>query len=147
LAVDPKGRAIMIGAVEKSKFVYILNRDAENKMTISSPHEAHKPNTITFDMVGVDVGYENPMFAVLEVNYEEAEQTGVTGEDKLLIYYEMDLGLNHVIRKFCEPVDSTSHRLISVPGSNNGPGGVLVCCENFMLYKKQDHNDLKCIIP
>lgn len=28
LAVDPKGRAIMIGAIEKSKYVYILNRDS-----------------------------------------------------------------------------------------------------------------------
>ena len=28
LAVDPKGRAIMIGAIEKQKFVYILNRDS-----------------------------------------------------------------------------------------------------------------------
>lgn len=28
LAADPKGRAIMIGAVEKQKFVYILNRDS-----------------------------------------------------------------------------------------------------------------------
>lgn len=27
LAVDPKGRAFMIGAIEKQKFVYILNRD------------------------------------------------------------------------------------------------------------------------
>ncbi len=26
IAVDPKGRAVMIGAVEKQKFVYILNR-------------------------------------------------------------------------------------------------------------------------
>ena len=26
LAVDPKGRAVMIGAVEKQKLVYILNR-------------------------------------------------------------------------------------------------------------------------
>lgn len=28
LAADPKGRAIMIGAVEKQKYVYILNRDS-----------------------------------------------------------------------------------------------------------------------
>ncbi len=28
VASDPKGRAIMIGAVEKQKFVYILNRDS-----------------------------------------------------------------------------------------------------------------------
>lgn len=60
LAADPKGRAIMIGAVEKQKFVYILNRDSTNKLTISSPLEAHKPHTITFDMIGVDVGIENP---------------------------------------------------------------------------------------
>jgi len=42
LAADPKGRALMIGAVEKQKFVYILNRDSQNKLTISSPLEAHK---------------------------------------------------------------------------------------------------------
>ena len=50
----------MIGAVEKQKFVYILNRDSQSKLTISSPLEAHKPHTITFDMIGVDVGIENP---------------------------------------------------------------------------------------
>ena len=27
-AIDPKGRAVMIGAVEKQKLVYILNRDS-----------------------------------------------------------------------------------------------------------------------
>ena len=29
LAIDPKGRAVMIGAIEKQKLVYILNRDAQ----------------------------------------------------------------------------------------------------------------------
>ena len=42
VACDPKGRAVMIGATEKQKFVYILNRDHLHKMTISSPLEAHK---------------------------------------------------------------------------------------------------------
>ena len=60
IGVDPKGRAIMIGAVEKHKYVYILNRDSDNKLTISSPLDAHKPHTITYDMCGVDVGIENP---------------------------------------------------------------------------------------
>ena len=60
LAVDPKGRAIMIGAVEKQKFVYILNRDTNNKLTISSPLEAFKAHVLTLDMVGVDVGIEHP---------------------------------------------------------------------------------------
>lgn len=42
-------------------------------MTISSPLEAHKSNTLVYHMVGVDVGFENPMFACLEIDYEEAD--------------------------------------------------------------------------
>ena len=57
----------MISAIEKQKFVYILNRDAQNKLTISSPLEAHKSHTLVFDTCSIDVGYENPLFAVLEV--------------------------------------------------------------------------------
>jgi len=75
LAADPKGRAIMIGAAEKQKFVYILNRDSQNKLTISSPLEAHKAHTITFYMCGVDVGIENPQFATIEADYGEADSS------------------------------------------------------------------------
>lgn len=60
LASDPKGRGIMIGAAEKQKFVYILNRDNKNQLTISSPLEAHKTHVLTLAMIGVDVGIENP---------------------------------------------------------------------------------------
>jgi len=52
----------------------------------------------------VDVGYENPLFAVIEADYGEADEkdsTVNTGEvEKILYYYEMDLGLNHVVRKY-----------------------------------------------
>ena len=58
------------GAVEKQKLVYILNRDAQARLTISSPLEAHKANTLVYNMVGVDVGFENPTFACLEIDYE-----------------------------------------------------------------------------
>ena len=58
------------GAVEKQKLVYILNRDAQARLTISSPLEAHKANTLVYHMVGVDVGFENPTFACLEIDYE-----------------------------------------------------------------------------
>lgn len=50
--------------------MYILNRDAEARLTISSPLEAHKSNTLVYHTVGVDVGFENPMFACLEIDYE-----------------------------------------------------------------------------
>lgn len=79
LATDPKGRAVMIAAVEKSKLVYILNRDAAANLTISSPLEAHRSTSIVHHIVGVDVGFENPMFAALEVDYTEADQDP-TGE-------------------------------------------------------------------
>jgi len=48
LTCDPKGRACMIAGIEKQKFVYILNRDNAANLTISSPLEAHKSQTIVF---------------------------------------------------------------------------------------------------
>ena len=79
LATDPKGRSVMISAMEKAKLVYILNRDAAANLTISSPLEAHKNAAIIHHIVGLDVGFENPMFAALEVEYTESDQDP-TGE-------------------------------------------------------------------
>lgn len=64
----------MIGAVEKAKPAYILNRHVAANLTISSPLEAHKNAAIFHHTVGVDVGFENPMFAALEVDYSESGQ-------------------------------------------------------------------------
>ena len=150
LAADPKGRAVMISAVEKQKFVYILNRDNNNKMTISSPLEAHKSHTICFDICGLDVGYENPLFAAIEVDYGDSDNETspvVTGNyQKLLTYYEMDLGLNHVVRKNFETINNSAHMLIPVPGSMDGPGGVIICSENFVTYKNSNQ-DVSSPIP
>lgn len=139
LAVDPKGRAFMVAAVEKQKFVYILNRDSQAKLTISSPLEAHKSHTLIFDICGMDVGYENPLFACIESDYGEwdvkdsATCTGIM--KKCLTFYEMDLGLNHVVRKNMEEVNNSAHMLIPIPGNPDGPGGLMVCCEGFLVYK------------
>ncbi|XP_015777088.1 PREDICTED: splicing factor 3B subunit 3-like [Acropora digitifera] len=152
LAVDPKGRAIMIGAVEKQKLVYILNRDAAARLTISSPLEAHKSHTLVYHVVGVDVGFENPMFACLEMDYEDAD-SDPTGEavhttQQTLTFYELDLGLNHVVRKYSEPLEEHGNLLISVPGGNDGPSGVLVCSENYITYKNfGDQADIRMPIP
>lgn len=70
LAADPKGRAILIGAVERQKLVYVMNRDAHANLTISSPLEAHKNYSLCFAVAGIDVGFENPTFACLEIDYE-----------------------------------------------------------------------------
>ena len=106
----------------------------------------------------MDVGFENPIFACLEVDYTEIDRdpTGEALETsekvrsntthpsvarsrawllltpsrplptspdpplQLLTYYELDLGLNHVVRKWSEPVDTRANLLI--------PGSVLVAC-------------------
>jgi splicing factor 3B subunit 3 len=152
LAADPNGRVILIGAVERQKFAFQMNRDGNNRLVISSPLEAHKPHTVTLDMA-IDNGLENPQFACLEIDYGEPDDPNaavVTGSaTKTLVIYEVDLGLNHVVRKFAEPLPSTAHALVAVPGGVNkaGPGGVLVACENFVIYKKQDHSERRCTIP
>ncbi|KAF8557619.1 hypothetical protein OG21DRAFT_1494597 [Imleria badia] len=158
LATDPKGRSVMISAVEKAKLVYILNRDAAANLTISSPLEAHKNNAIIHHIIGLDVGFENPLFAALEVDYTESDQDP-TGEafnnaEKMLTYYELDLGLNHVVRKWSEPTDPRANLLVQVPGGQvastdrfDGPSGVLVCCEDHIIYRHMDKPQHRVPIP
>ena len=165
--------------MEKSKLVYILNRDAEANLTISSPLEAHRSQAIIHTIIGVDVGFENPLFAALEVDYEDADRdptgeafesaekvsrasrdrdrrrlTDRIGALQLLTYYELDLGLNHVVRKWSTPVDPRSNALVQVPGGYNqnlerweGPSGVLVCSEDYITYKNQGCEDHRVPIP
>ncbi|KAN0091266.1 CPSF A subunit region domain containing protein [Tylopilus felleus] len=158
LATDPKGRSVLISAMEKAKLVYILNRDAAANLTISSPLEAHKNNAIIHHIVGLDVGFENPLFAALEVDYTESDQDP-TGEafnnaEKMLTYYELDLGLNHVVRKWSEPTDPRANLLVQVPGGQvastdrfDGPSGVLVCCEDHIIYRHMDKPQHRVPIP
>ncbi|KAJ5733568.1 Pre-mRNA-splicing factor rse1 [Penicillium malachiteum] len=151
LAVDPKGRACLIASVEKNKLVYVLNRNSQAELTISSPLEAHKPQTLVFAMTALDVGYENPVFAALEVDYSEADQdpTGQAYEEieKILVYYELDLGLNHVVRKWSDPVDRTANMLFQVPGGADGPSGVLVCAEDNITYRHSNQDAFRVPIP
>ncbi len=134
LAADPRGRAFMIGAVEKAKLVYILNRDAEKRLTISSPLEAHKSHTVVWDAVGLDVGYDNPTFAVLEADHS-GEKT------RVLTRYELDMGLNHIVRKSSHPVNPLAHKLCTVPGGSDGPGGVLVCAPGQVSWTSTPSDD------
>eukprot|EP00878_Enallax_costatus_P010041 GHUV01010480.1.p1 GENE.GHUV01010480.1~~GHUV01010480.1.p1 ORF type:complete len:1094 (+),score=306.67 GHUV01010480.1:216-3497(+) len=151
VAADPKGRACIIGALEKQKFVYVLNRDSAANLTISSPLEAHKSHNIVFHMCALDCGFDNPIFAAIELDYSDADQdpTGdaAAAAQKHLTYYELDLGLNHVLRKWSDPVDNGANLLIPVPGGGDGPSGVLVCAENFLIYRHQGHDEIRTVLP
>lgn len=161
-SVSPSGRSLLNifsprmltipgdgDSLEKSKLVYVLNRNTEGKLFPSSPLEAHKQNAIISALIGVDVGFDNPMYACLETSYEEsdADWTGEAFEraEKMLTFYELDLGLNHVVRKWSEPTDPRANMLVQVPGGQNattdkfdGPSGVLVCCEDHIIWKNMD---------
>ncbi len=65
---------------------------------------------------------------------------------KHLSLYELDLGLNHVARTWSDPVDNGANLLIAVPGGADGPGGVLVCAENFIIYKNKDHEEVRVCV-
>ncbi|CAG8975436.1 hypothetical protein HYALB_00010383 [Hymenoscyphus albidus] len=151
LAVDPKGRACLTASVEKNKLVYVLNRNSQAELTISSPLEAHKPQTLVFALVALDVGYQNPVFAALEIDYGDSDQdpTGQAYEEieKTLVYYELDLGLNHVVRKWADPVDRTASVLFQVPGGTDGPSGVLVCGEDNITYRHSNQEAFRVAIP
>eukprot|EP01053_Blabericola_migrator_P001067 Blabericola_migrator_1__1066@NODE_1270_length_4934_cov_107_196014_g857_i0_p1_GENE_NODE_1270_length_4934_cov_107_196014_g857_i0NODE_1270_length_4934_cov_107_196014_g857_i0_p1_ORF_typecomplete_len1253_score244_13MMS1_N/PF10433_9/1_8e123CPSF_A/PF03178_15/8_5CPSF_A/PF03178_15/1_8CPSF_A/PF03178_15/6_4e68CNH/PF00780_22/35CNH/PF00780_22/1_7e02CNH/PF00780_22/3_9HPIP_like/PF18524_1/11HPIP_like/PF18524_1/44_NODE_1270_length_4934_cov_107_196014_g857_i03733759 len=149
----------MLAAVERQKFVFILNRDARARLAIGSPLEAHKSYQICFDLCALDVGFENPVFASLELNYEALDAPAKSGSKELLeerpivkhvAFWEVDLGLNHVVRKCLLTCDKTAAKIIPVPAGaefSEGPGGVLVCCENCIQFKKPDHPDLTCMFP
>ena len=64
----------------------------------------------------------------------------------MLTYYELDLGLNHVTRKHAEACDPSANMLVAVP-STDGPGGVLVLAENWVIYMNEDHDELRAPIP
>lgn len=92
----------------------------------------------------------------------------------MLTYYELDLGLNHVVRRWSEPTDPRANMLITgkmkictlalastesfsaiaVPGGQSttsehfdGPSGVLVCAEDYIIYKHQDAKEHRVPIP
>ena len=128
----------------------MLNRDSQNNVTISSPLEAHKSQNKVLTTEGLDLGYDNPIIACLELNYGDADEDP-TGEaaaqtEKLLTYYQLDLGLNHVIRKWSEATERSANMLARVPGVV-GTGGVLVFAENWVLYRNEGHPEVRAPLP
>ncbi|KAA6371683.1 MAG: putative Splicing factor 3B subunit 3, partial [Streblomastix strix] len=157
IAVDPKGRAIMIAAIERQKLVYILNINNEEKLIISSPLVANNNNSLVYSVVALDVELRNPMFACLEVSYGDPDRNGEVGYEpvieKHVVFYEVDLGLNNVVKCRSERVDPTSNLIIAVPSSDTSRqqdsnsnaiggqqqgssfgGGIIVCSEDTITF-------------
>ena len=151
LASDPRGRCCMLASTEKNKVVYIVNRNAEGGILISSPHEANQWASLCFAVCALDTGWEHPVFATLEVDYNDSENDP-TGEmyqrrEKQLVYYTVDLGLNHVVKSWSDTVDYSANMIFGVPGGSDGPSGVLVCCEDRIYYRHDKSQPLCIPIP
>jgi splicing factor 3B subunit 3 len=141
----------MLASVEKNKVVYIVNRNSEGGILISSPHEANQWASLCFAMCALDTGWEHPVFATLEVDYADAEAdpSGQMYEkrEKQLVYYTVDLGLNHVVKSWSDVVDYTANMVFGVPGGQDGPSGTLVCCEDRIYYRHDKAQPLMIPIP
>ena len=44
-------------------------------------------------------------------------------------------------------MDITANMLVAVPGGSDGPGGVLVLGENFVVWKNQGHQEVRAALP
>lgn len=151
LASDPRGRCLMMASAEKNKVVYIFQRNPDGTINISSPHEANQWASLCFEICPLDVGWEHPAFAALELDYTDAE-ADATGEmyerrEKSLTYYTVDLGLNHVVKSWSDPVDYTANKIFGVPGGADGPSGVVVCADGRVYYKHEKYESLSVPIP
>ncbi|XP_047324313.1 spliceosome-associated protein 130 A-like [Impatiens glandulifera] len=144
LAIEPYGRAVMIGACEEQKLVFLLTRgDKKDGLTIYPPIHVHNSKVLCYSICGVDRGFCNPIFAAIELDYN----TEAAYAQKCLVFYELDLEHTVVSRRWFDQVDNDANMLLTVPGGADGPSGVLVCAENFVIYKNQGHPDVRGVIP
>ena len=72
--------------MEKQKIVYVLNRDTANNLTISSPLEAHRGHTVVFACIGLDMGFENPIFACIEASYQDSDGASAKANEKVKLW-------------------------------------------------------------
>lgn len=142
LAVNPQNSALMIGALERTKFMYKVEMGNDSgKIKLSSPLECQSSGILTLDLCALDTSYENPLWAAIEVDYNDYEtKTYNPGESPLqLRYYEFDQGLNHIVqRKSKSLLPSHATSLVALPGHI---GGVLVLCESYCIYEKGPGHD------
>ena len=59
----------------------------------------------------------------------------------------MDFGLNTVRRKTSDPIHISSHSLLMVPNAPDGPGGVIVLCEDFLHFRGNKNQEMKIPYP
>lgn len=148
LSVDPNNRAVMIAALEKTKLVYKVEMEnTEGKLELASPLEVTSNNFLTLALCALDTGYENPIWAAIEVDHSEYRLKPFNKNSSPLIlnYYELDQGLNHIVRRRSKPdIPASANLLVPLPAN---VGGVLVCCDSYMIYEKEPGSGSRLLVP
>lgn len=141
LCVEPRGRAMLVGAIERDALAYKVDMDdTKESLALSSPLTVATKAHLTLCMCALDTSYENPMWAAIEIDYSAYDhKTYDSATAPLqLTYYELDQGLNHVVRLPCKlSLPSTANALIPVPGP---VGGVVICCGTYLIYEESPVN-------
>lgn len=137
LCVNPKNRALMVGAIERNKLVYKVEMEnAAGLLELLSPIEVSSKNVLTLLVCALDTGYDNPLWAAIEIDYNNHQNKKYDPETSplLLNYYELDQGLNHVVVKRSKPdIPASATLLVPLPGHI---GGLFVCCTSHLIYEK-----------
>lgn len=136
LCVNPTNRAVLVGALERTKLVYKVEMEnTKGVLELSSPLEVSSKSTLTLAMCALDTSQDNPLWAAIEVDYSEysEEEYDPQTAPLKLNYYELDQGLNHVVQRRSKPdLPSSATALVPLPGHI---GGVIVCCDSYLIYE------------
>lgn len=146
MATDPKGKAILIAAVESTKMVFSFHQ-TKSKSTINGPLSIDSPNTIIFDVASVETSSKSQIFASLEHPYRPEVKPQDASKTKVLNFYKVDWDRNETSLKISYNVDSTAHKLISLP-SSLGFGGVLILAKDKVIYRSiETENEIIVAVP
>lgn len=157
LAAEPKGRCFMLASMEKSKIVFLLQRQPGGGLSISSPKEANQFGTLCYSLCALHTGWEHPVFAALEADHIKIAQNQERARDNdteaaqpqlMLTYYTVEINLASVVKSWSVGVDPTASMLFGVPGSEHGgPSGVLVCCKGSVSWYHENYIPMRIMIP
>ncbi|AIB09828.1 splicing factor 3b (nucleomorph) [Lotharella oceanica] len=147
---DLKGRACIITAIEKLRFVYIINHKFKDSGIISSPVEIQKSNSIITNIAALENKFNNPCFATIEIDKYEMNESYKNFSiriSKFLVFYEFDLGLNILITSYLVKLNIESNIIIPLHyGFLNTPS-CLINNNKFIILKNKYRKEIFLTLP
>ena len=121
LVVDPKGRALMIGALEKTKLVYVVGSSAAarspSRVRSRRTSRTSSPSRSPRSTAGWRTPGSRPSSWITPTRTRRGGGGCCGWAQTHLTFYELDLGLNHVARRSSEPIDNGANLLIPIGGN------------------------------